>query len=158
MNLKETANGIISNFRAEYNSKENYALKDVLYIAIDEHNNVVASIFDNMLENAHEAILVLVNNCKEITNWYNWFHIYHINPHGGVEKNYNSDSFCITTSTAGGFKNQYFDLEYKRKCIYSKRASRQNWSENFVQIWNVMKIAKACEANPAIKDVISKLD
>lgn len=158
MNIKETVDAIISEFRAEYNSKENYALKKVLYIAIDEHNNAVASVLDNLIENAHEVILVLVNTCKEITNWYNWYHIYHINPHGGVETNYNSDSFCITSSTAGGFRNQYFDLEYKGKCIFSKRASMDDWCENFLQVWSVMKIAKACEANPTIKDVISKLD
>lgn len=158
MNLKETVDQFVLDYKKSNNSEYYHALDYTLYISIDYEDNPVPSINSDILEDARSAIVIVTCNEKAEIRYHTRYYIYYFNSAGGVELNYTSGNFTVTSTRGRDIDEQYLRLLYKNQRIYSKLISYTSWSGNFMDVWNVMKIAKACEANPTIKDVISKLD
>lgn len=141
MSIKEIAYNIIDDFKKWTKEGEETAfVNETLYIAIDKDNNIKVSMASNVLDDAYEAILILVYTQREYSNWYCWYKIFHIDSDGEVMNDYYNGKFRISRSCINGYINQYIDLLYDNTKIYSFRISHSTWSGEFKKLWNLLNI------------------
>ena len=141
--IKEYAEGF------QYSNGIDYA-NHALFISLDKDFNATISVSSSILQDAYQALIILVRDEVAITNSYWWYELRYIDPKGVVYDYFDVDGWKIKTYCSGKYTDQMISLSHNEKVWMRRELDPSVWINTLKEIFDYFSVIRKASTDEEI--------